>query len=280
MSTDGPAIRASEASGNIEEMNTPGSGPASSSDNPAPGWYPDPDSPSLRWWDGNNWSDTVVAVPQAQPPPPTDNPVPASSRPPQSSPPAPAQPSIAAQLFRRRRKRLLLDIVLLLVASFLLLSVFRNLGTVLGGSPETADYVRVAVLPIAAAGAAFWSWRRSHFYVDRHPDGEAAGTRLRDVLMGVWFVGTVVLSVLVAVQAADGEASLSGTELQSMLRSNLGAAEGSPARTETIACPTSRDFVDGDVARCTVKTYGNTTEVLVVTVSREGDDWRFGIDIG
>ncbi|REK81286.1 DUF2510 domain-containing protein [Rhodococcus erythropolis] len=122
------------ASGNIGEMDTPGSG-SDSSDSPAPGWYPDPDSPSLRWWDGNNWSDTVVAVPQSQPPPPTDNPVPASSHPRQSSPPAPAQPSIAAQLFRRHWKRLLLDTVLLLVASFLLLSVFRNLGTILGGSP-------------------------------------------------------------------------------------------------------------------------------------------------
>lgn len=265
-------------SGNIEVMDTPGSGPVSS-DNPAPGWYPDPHSPSLRWWDGHNWSDTVVAIPQSQPPPPTENPVPASSRQRQGSPPAPAEPARAAQLFRRHRKRLLLDTVLLLVASLLLLSVFRNLGTILGGSPETADYVRVAVLPIAAVGAAFWSWRRSQFYVDRHPDGEAAGTRLRDVLMGVWFVGTVMLSVLVAVQAADGEVSLSGTELQSMLRSNLGAAEGSPARTETIACP-SRDFVDGDVARCTVETYGDTIEVLVVTVLREGDEWRLSIDVG
>lgn len=266
------------ASGNIEVMDTPRSGP-DSSDNPAPGWYPDPHSPSLRWWDGNNWSDTVVAIPQSQPPPPSDNPVP-WSRPRQSSPAASAEPSRAAQLFRRHRKRLLLDAVLLLVASLLLLSVFRNLGTIVGGSPETADYVRVAILPIPAAGAAFWLWRRSQFYVDRQPEGEAAGTRLRDALMAVWFVGTVVLSVLVAVQAADGEPSLSGTELQSMLRSNLGAAEGSPARTNTIACPTNRDFVDGDVARCTVETYADTTEVLVVTVFREGDDWRLGIDIG
>jgi hypothetical protein len=164
-------------------------------------------------------------------------------------------------------------------ASFLLFAAFWNLGKIIGGSPETADYVRVAVLPLAAGGAAFWLWRRSQFYVDRHPDGEGTGTRLRDVLMGVWFVGTVVLSALVAVQAADREPSLSGTELQSMLRSSLGAAEGSPARTDTIACPTGRDFLDGDVARCTVETYGDTIEVLVVTVFWEGDDWRLGIDI-
>ena len=25
--------------------------------NPAPGWYPDPQSPSLRWWDGQTWVD-------------------------------------------------------------------------------------------------------------------------------------------------------------------------------------------------------------------------------
>ncbi|MFI7172174.1 DUF2510 domain-containing protein [Rhodococcoides fascians] len=261
-------------------MDTPGSGPTDSSDNPAPGWYPDPHSPALRWWDGNNWSDTVVAIPQSQPPPPTDNSVPASSRQRQSSPAASTKPLRAAQLFRRHRKRLLIDTVLLLGASFLLFAAFWNLGKILGGSPETADYVRVAILPLAAGGAAFWLWRRSQFYVDRHPDGEAAGTRLRDVLMGVWFVGTVVLSVLLAVQAADREPSLSGTELQSMLRSNLGAAEGSPARTDTIACPMGRDFVDGDVARCTVETYGDTIEVLVVTVFWEGDDWRLGIDIG
>ena len=280
MSTVGPAIRASEASGNIEEMNTPGSGPASSSDNPAPGWYPDPHSTSLRWWDGNDWSDTVVAIPKSQPPPPADNPMPAQSRPRQSSPASPPESSRAAELFRRHWKRLLLDTAILLVAAILLAAAFSNLGEILGGSAETADYVRVAILPIAAGGAAFWSWRRSQFHVDRHPEGKAAGTRLRDVLMGVWFIGTVALSVLGAVQAAHREPSLSGTELQSMLRSNLGATEGSPARTDTIACPTGRNFVDGDVARCTVKTYGNTTEVLVVTVSRESDDWRFGIDIG
>lgn len=40
-------------------------GPTGSSDNPAPGWYPDPHSPSLRWWDGQRWTDDFAPVPGA-----------------------------------------------------------------------------------------------------------------------------------------------------------------------------------------------------------------------
>ncbi|WP_230594217.1 MULTISPECIES: DUF4333 domain-containing protein [Nocardiaceae] len=137
----------------------------------------------------------------------------------------------------------------------------------------------MAILPLLAFGAALWSWKRTRFYIDRHPDGEAAGTKLRDVLLSVWFVGSVVLAVGAGISGAKEQPSLSGGELQSMLRANLGAAEGSPARTSTIACPTGQSFIDGDIARCTVKTYGNSSEVLVVTVHRDNGDWRLSIDV-
>lgn len=269
-------------------MTTSGNGPSGNRHDPPPGWYPDPQSPSLRWWDGNEWSDSVVPVPQTPPPQqPSQVPppiVPHGPRPTapfsqegQASPRGGGSPTAAA--LREHWRRLLLDVVLLVLCTFWLVATFTNLGEILGGSPDRADYVRVVVLPLLALGAAYWLWRRARFYVDRHPDGEDAGTKVRDRLLGVWLIGAVVLAVTLGIEAANREPLLSGGELQSLLRSNLGAADGSSARTNTIACPASRDFGDGDVARCTVKTSGDAIEVLVVTVFREGDDWRLGIDV-
>ncbi|GAB3988934.1 DUF2510 domain-containing protein [Nocardioides marmoraquaticus] len=31
-----------------------------------PGWYPDPESPSLRFWNGNEWTDQRAPLPQRQ----------------------------------------------------------------------------------------------------------------------------------------------------------------------------------------------------------------------
>lgn len=273
-------------------MTTPGSSPTGGSHNPAPGWYPDPQSPSLRWWDGSRWSGSVVPIPETPLPPPP-SPVQQQSLPPpiDSHIPSPtpiqagrnasaAEPSRAAELVRLHWRRLLLDVVLLLLFTLSLVLTFTMLGVIVGAYPTTGIYVRVVIFLPLALGAAYWSWRRSRFYIDLHPDGKAAGVKLRDVLMGVWFVGSVVLAYNAAIDGASRQPSLSGSALQTMLRSNLGAAEGSPARTNTISCPSSKRFFDGDVARCTVKTYADTVEVLVVTVFWEDDDWRLGIDIG
>ncbi|OZD06439.1 hypothetical protein CH275_09450 [Rhodococcus sp. 06-235-1A] len=46
-------------------MTPPSNGPTGSSRNPAPGWYPDPQSPSLRWWDGQSWTNEFAPVPGA-----------------------------------------------------------------------------------------------------------------------------------------------------------------------------------------------------------------------
>ena len=49
-------------------MTSPSNRPIGRRGNPAPGWYPDPHSPSLRWWDGHRWTDDFAPVPGASVP--------------------------------------------------------------------------------------------------------------------------------------------------------------------------------------------------------------------
>jgi hypothetical protein len=50
------------------KMTTPSTGRTGDSGNPAPGWYPDPHSPSLRWWTGHRWTDDFAPIPGASAP--------------------------------------------------------------------------------------------------------------------------------------------------------------------------------------------------------------------
>ncbi len=45
------------------------------------------------------------------------------------------------------------------------------------------------------------------------------------------------------------------------------------------ACAEKGEYRDGDVARCSMPVGNGTVEVLLVTLFREGDSWRFTIGI-
>lgn len=73
--------------------------------------------------------------------------------------------------------------------------------------------------------------------------------------------------------------TISGPEIEQLLRANLQAAPGATTDASQIRCPVSRVYFDGDLARCSVPVGNGGVEVLLVTLFREGDGWRFAIDV-
>jgi hypothetical protein len=73
--------------------------------------------------------------------------------------------------------------------------------------------------------------------------------------------------------------TISGPEIEQLLRANLEAVPGSGTDPSQIRCPVTREYRDGDVARCSVPVGNGGVEVLLVTLFKEGDGWRFTIDI-
>lgn len=97
-------------------------------------------------------------------------------------------------------------------------------------------------------------------------------------------VGLAVATVATAVMAAapaypDPGSTIPGPEIERLLRANLQPSPGSAADPSQIRCPATREYRDGDVARCSMPVGNGTVEVLLVTLFREGDSWRFTIGI-
>lgn len=175
----------------------------------------------------------------------------------------------------------MIDVVVLLLTAIFAAALCAGL-TRLAGNPDelSTDYIALIVVLALTLIAGYISWRRSAFYAAHHSRGTSAGEKARNLALAGVLGVALVFGVAMGIRQNLAEPSLSGSTMQSMLRSNLTAAEGSPVRTDTIRCPEGRDFREGDVARCTVRTYGNASEVLVVTVLREGEEWSLNIDIG
>lgn len=82
-----------------------------------------------------------------------------------------------------------------------------------------------------------------------------------------------------SISSNRGAPSISGSDIEGLLRSKLGPASGSQADVDSIRCPRSRSFLDGGLARCTMKQFDGTAVVLLVTLLRIEDKWSFTIDI-
>jgi hypothetical protein len=93
------------------------------------------------------------------------------------------------------------------------------------------------------------------------------------------FVGSLLLPVSSEAQPGQPSPTISGPEIEQLLRTNLEVAPGSGADASQIRCPTSREYRDGDVARCLVPVGNGSVEVLLVTLFKERDGWQFAVDI-
>ena len=93
------------------------------------------------------------------------------------------------------------------------------------------------------------------------------------------FVGSFLLPFSAEAQPGQSSPTISGPEIEQLLRANLEAAPGSTADASQIRCPATREYRDGDVARCSMPVASDSVEVLLVTLFNEGDGWRFAIDI-
>lgn len=270
---------------------------------PQPGWYPVPQSPSLRWWDGQNWTDqwapppatpsntsASVGFPATQSPPPLQN---KSPRPTDfqhlwnTEQPAPnsitsTSATRLAEASKRTRGRLVIELValgfLLLFTTATVFGIYRLLGFTDRGT-IVGNFV---VAPALTAALGYFLFVRSRQYAENDSRGPSEGARLhrKTMLAGgsIVLVAAMILAGFMTQQSSTP--TLSGSELQTMMREQLGPAATSGALTGTIACPTSRSYSDGDVARCTMDMQSGSQVVLVATIYRTDNKWRINLDVG
>ena len=100
------------------------------------------------------------------------------------------------------------------------------------------------------------------------------------VIRSVQLMLAAVVSGLLAVGCAgDKGTTISGPEIEQLLRDKLTSAPGSTANPSKIRCPVDRQYQDGDTARCSVPLRNGSVEILLVTLFRDGDGWQFAIDV-
>ncbi len=92
-------------------------------------------------------------------------------------------------------------------------------------------------------------------------------------------LGGVALMTSSGSASADPGPTISGPQLEQLLRTNLGAAPGAAVQPSQIRCPATRTYGDGDVATCSVPVGNGAVEVLLVTLFKEPNGWRFAIGI-
>lgn len=79
--------------------------------------------------------------------------------------------------------------------------------------------------------------------------------------------------------AAEPTTTISGPQIEQLLRANLQAAAWSGADVSQIHCPSTRDYGDGDVARCAVPLANGGVEILLVTLFQRSEGWQFAIGL-
>lgn len=93
----------------------------------------------------------------------------------------------------------------------------------------------------------------------------------------VWV--SIVSSLLVVGCEGSKGTTISGPEIEQLLRANLTSVSGSRADATQIRCPANRQYRDGDTAKCSIPVGNGSVEILLVTLFREDDGWQFAIDI-
>lgn len=110
-------------------------------------------------------------------------------------------------------------------------------------------------------------------------------TDLPNAIVRVALTLTVVATSTVGSFSSEGvadaqpETSISGPQIEQLLRANLQAAAWSGADVSQIHCPSTREYRDGDVARCAVPLANGGVQILLVTLFQKSDGWQFAIDI-
>ncbi|WP_207843030.1 DUF2510 domain-containing protein [Williamsia soli] len=247
-----------------------------------PGWYPDPQSAGMRWWDGRNWTQHHSPPPEPLSPPPPTYSYPVAEQNASTAGYAVPLPDPYRRAYRSRLVTRLIGAVLVaLVSGFLVAGVLNNAIAVVDGSDESEVYVGLFVLPVLLAG--FWYLAKLAAggvatYAVYSGQSDPRVTKRTTIAVGSIIAGLVAI-VLVVVAQFNAGPTISGSELQSELRGNLAAAEGSPVIVSTIRCPASRDYGDGDQARCTASTGTGSAVVFLVTVMRDDGEWHYTVDV-
>lgn len=184
--------------------------------------------------------------------------------------------------YRGRLMVRLLVALLVAIASGLLISGFvNNVSLIFGGMGRPENYVGAVLSPALLFGLWFLA-RMTALRIATY--ATHFGQSNRSTTYRTTLTITIVLAALVAIvgiaDTKDGaRPTISGSALQSELRGNLAPAAGSPVVVSTIRCPVSKDYGDGDVARCTASTGTGSAAVFLVTVMRDGGEWRYTIDV-
>lgn len=235
------------------------------------GWYPDPDKTDfVRYWDGANWSKASAPAPDRAPQ--SDDPVMSTF-----------DAESPRRVPRRAGLRLVLELValgfLVLYAGATALGLYRLLGLTDNGS----WIGNLVVCPILVVALGYFLYRRSRQYGQGDRRGPVEGQRLHRKTMVIGGVMVGVAALVLAGLNAGSESTaptLSGSEIQAMMREQLGPVPASGALPRTIACPTSRSYGDGDVARCTMDMKSGAQTLLIATVFRTDGTWRINLDVG
>lgn len=272
---------------------------------PPPGWYPDQHSQTLRWWDGQQWTNhraPLQGKPSSFPQTALENPSPVSGyesdhsqeqidfhhllSDDQSVHGASTTGQVRAP---RGRPGPWLIIAGLIAVVFLVISL---VGTTIGvlkalglqTSSPGGGFVGLVVSPLMSVALAYFLFRLSSRYFGYHPSGPVEGSRLhrRIIAIGAVLVAVATLGFTMYQLEVSGRApTLTGPELQTILREQLGQQSNNPqALTNTISCPKSRKYGDGDVARCAMNLTDGSQKILVATLYRVDGDWRVNLGFG
>lgn len=116
-------------------------------------------------------------------------------------------------------------------------------------------------------------WVRKHYRASQ-------GHHYTHLLAGV-ILGVVALASAGSASAGPGSTgpTISGPQIEQLLRANLGAAPGVAVDPSQIRCPATRLYGDGDVAPCSVPVGNGAVQVLLVTLFKDADGWRFVIGV-
>jgi hypothetical protein len=101
--------------------------------------------------------------------------------------------------------------------------------------------------------------------------------RVGGLVVALGIAATNVFPLTVA--EAQPSVTISGPEIEQLLRANLTSATGSRADPSQIRCPATREYQDGDTVSCSVPVGNGSVEILLVTSYHEDGGWRFAVDI-